>query len=331
MTQRPAAPAVKITLIGLDRLGGSIGLALQARPEVRLTGFDRDNDQARRAQARGAVHDAKWNLLDAAAGADLVVLGGPLADQAEWLKALAPELREGGVIIGLSRLLAPPLAWARELVPAGRHFVAAHPLLNPAYLHDGAAGLDAARPDLFAKSLWALAAAVDCAPEALKLAGDLAGLLGAQPYFVDPAEHDGLAAAVDGLPLLAAHALLRAAEASPGWNEMRKVADRAFATATFALADGEAAALSLNRENVLRYLDALAAELGRLREQVARGDAAVLGAALAETAERRARWVRERERGEWEPDQAPRAELPSFGDTLGRFFTGGLFKKRDKA
>ncbi|MBP7693217.1 MAG: prephenate dehydrogenase [Anaerolineales bacterium] len=330
MTTRPAPAAVKITLIGLDRVGASLALALKARPELRLTGFDRDNDLARQAQAGGLIHAAKWNLLEAAAGADLVLLGGPLADQPEWLKAFGPEVRDGGVVIGLGRLLAPQLAAAQRGLPAGRHFVAAHPLLNPAQLYDGAAGLEAARPDLFAKSLWALAAAPECAPEALKLAGDLATLVGAQPYFMDPAEHDGLAAAVDGLPVLVAHALLRAADASPGWGEMRKVADREFATATFALANLDAAALSLNRENVLRYLDALSAELSGLRDLVARSDAAALAAVLTESAERRARWETDRARGEWEPAPAG-PELPTFAGALGRFFAGGLFKKRDKA
>lgn len=330
MTSRSAPPTVKITLIGLDRVGASLGLALRPREGLRLTGFDRDMDVAKQAQSRGIVHESKWNLLEAAAGADLVLLGGALADQPEWLKALAPELRQGAVVASLGPLLAPPLDWARAQLPAGRHFVAAHPILNPAYLHSGGHGLAAAQADLFTKGVWALAAAPECAPEALKLLGDLAGLVGARPYFIDPAEHDGLMAGVGAVPALAAYALLRAADTSSGWGEMRKVADRGFATATFALTEIDPAILSLNRENVLRYLDATLIELQALRELLARADRPGLEHLLAAGAERRAHWVSERERGEWEgAEPAPRA-IPSFVESVGLMFTGGLFRRRDK-
>src|SRR5690606_11765299 len=147
------------------------------------------------------------------------------------LAAIAPELRAGCVVAALGPVLQPRLAHAAGALPADRHFVACHPVLNPAHLHTGEAGLEAASADLFAGGLWALAPAPNCAPEALKLVADVARLLDAFPYFVDPAEHDGLTAVTEGLPALMACALLRAAAASPGWSETRKVAERSFATA----------------------------------------------------------------------------------------------------
>ncbi len=330
MSQRTPAPAVKIALIGLDRVGASLGLTLKDRPGLRLTGFDRDNGQARLAQKRGLVHEAKLNLLDAAAGADLVVLSGTPAEQPEWLQALGPDLRAEAVVACLGPLLAPPLAWAQKRLPAGRHLVAVHPSLNPALLHDGALGLEAARADLFQKGLWALAASPECAPPALKLVADLASLAGARPYYMDPAEHDGLAAGASAVPALAAFALLRAAHASPGWAELRKVADRDFATATFALTGVEAAALAANRDAVLYYLDALLAELQAVRARVQGNDWDALAHSLAEAAEQRAVWVAERAAADWDADDLNRPELPTFGDLLGRSLGGGLFKRDRK-
>ncbi|MBL8058008.1 MAG: hypothetical protein JNK29_14985, partial [Anaerolineales bacterium] len=52
MTNRSASPVVKITLIGLDRVGASLALALRPRAGRRLTGFDRATERARPAQAR---------------------------------------------------------------------------------------------------------------------------------------------------------------------------------------------------------------------------------------------------------------------------------------
>jgi prephenate dehydrogenase len=319
---------IKIALLGLDHLTGSIGLGLKERAELRLIGFDRDPDRARLAQARGVVQQAHWNVMDATDGVDLILLGGPLADQPQWLEAVAPNLREGAVVASLGPLLAAPLGWAAKHIAAGRHFVAAHPILNPALLHTGDLGLDGAHKELFTNGVWALAAPPECAPEALKLIGDLAALLGAAPYFVDAAEHDGLMGAVEALPALTALALLRAANASPGWHEMRKVADRDFATATFALAHAETDALLLNRENVLRYLEAAIGELQSAREAVAADNRAVLEQLLAEAATRRAQWQADRARGEWDAEAQPHVEVPTFGESMSRMLTGGLFRRK---
>jgi len=321
---------IKLTLLGLDRVTASIGLALKERKDILTLGFDKSPEQARLAQARGFVQQAKWNLLEAAEGADVVLMGGLLAEQPEWLEALGGSLREDAVVATLGPLLAPPLAWAAKSLPAGRHFVAAHPILNPALLFEGTSGLDSANKDLFARGLWALAAPPESAPEAVKLLGDVAQLLGAQAFYMDAAEHDGLMAAVNGLPALLAASLLRAANSSPGWHEARKVADRGFATATFAVEQAEAEALTLNRENVVRYLDAALAELNALREAVEKGDRLTLGQILAEAEMQRAQWLAARQKGEWEKEGQSQMEIPTFGEALGRMLTGGLFqRKRD--
>ena len=319
---------IQIAIIGLGRLGGSLGLALSAHNGLQPVGFDRDSDAARAAQSRGALHRAEWNLINAVEGADLVLIALPLSEQRDLLTAIAPNLRAGCVIASVAPLLGPPIAWAAELLPTERFFVAAHPILNPAQLHTGDAGLDAARADLFARGLWALAPASGCAPEALKLVGDLALLLGASPYFVDPAEHDGLMGGVDALPVLLAYALMQAAAASPGWGEMRKLTGRGFATATTPLADAEHAPLLLNRDSALRYLDAAIAALQSTREQIAAGRGAALDEALAEAAARRAKWLADRERGDWEKLEQPPLEMPTPGEAMRRILFGGLLSRK---
>jgi prephenate dehydrogenase len=228
----------------------------------------------------------------------------------------------------------PPLAWAAEVFPPGsdKHFVAGHAVLNPAELHSGALGLEAADANLFKSGLWALAPAPGCAPEALKLVADLVRVVEATPYFVDPHEHDGLAAATEGLPSLLAWMLFQAAAASPGWNESRKVADRSFATATLALAEAEFAALRYNRGNVLRYLDALLAELQSVRQWLAQDEdeGRLLQQTLDEMAERRAQWLAQRRKGEWEAAERAPVDMPRGGEMVGRMFVGGLLGKRDK-
>jgi prephenate dehydrogenase len=320
---------INLTILGLGRLGGSIPLRLAGRGDLRLTGYDSDPGTAKKAQSQGTLHKAHWNLINSVDGADLVVLALPYSEQRDTIKLIAGDLRPGSVLVALGPLLGPPLAWAVESFGGltERHFVAAHPALNPAALHTGDIGPAAARADLFDKGLWALAPAPNCAPEGLRLAADLARLLGASPYFVDPNEHDGLAAAAENLPALMAWALMRAAAASPGWPETRKLADRSFATAIAALIDAEAPALRANRENLMRYLDAALAELGQMRGWLERDDGPSLEAALTDAAVLRAVWVHDRGEGKWE-SIGDAADLPTAGDVLGRMLLGGLAGKR---
>ena len=316
---------IHIALLGLGRLGGSLAAALSARDDLQVAGFDLNPEISRVAQSRGLLRRIEWTIPNAVDSVDLVLLAQPLAEHRETLAVIAPHLRSGCVVASLASLLGPPIEWARELLPAERYFVACHPILSPAHLPGGETGLDAARADLFAKGLWALAPGPACAPEALKLISDLSTLLGSAPYFVDPAEHDGVMGGADALPTILAWALMLTANMSSGWPEMRKVADQSFAAATAALADP--ALLTLNRESVLRYLDAALAELKAIRALIASDSPASLEGALTEAQALRARWLAERQQGEW--DTPPKTvDIPSATDNLGRFFVGNLFKRR---
>ncbi len=84
------------------------------------------------------------------------------------------------------------------------------PTLNPAYLDETKLGIDAAHADLFKNSLMVITSPPGTDADALKLATDLAMLLGSIPFFADAYETDGLMAAVHLLPELVAAALVDA-------------------------------------------------------------------------------------------------------------------------
>lgn len=324
---------IQVTLVGLGRRGASIGLALkgQARDLI-VVGHDREPAIAKAAQAGGAVDRVEWNLPRACENAALAVLALPVHGVREALSIAGATFRADCVVTSLSPLLAPPLAWAVECLPAAAHFVAGNFAANPEALSDDRAGLDAARADLFTKGLWAMAPASSCAPAAAKLVADFAALLGATPFFVNAAEHDSLSAGVEALPAVTAVALLRVVTRMPGWRERRKMTGREFAALTApAAADpaGRLATLDLNRENVLRYLDAMLGELAALRAAIDSGVGGELEHALAEGAEARAQWLAERSRGDWRSVEAPAPELPKAGDFLGNLI--GFRRRSDKA
>ena len=322
--------ATQITILGLNFLGQSLGLALSAR-EFPVMGFDPKLEVAQAAQKLGAVRQIKWNMAQAVKDADLTLVCLPLAEQREALEAIAKDFKSESAVVSVTPLLAHPLAWATEVLPADRHFVALHPLLSPAVPYSEANALTP-NADLFKHGMWAMAPSPTCAAGALQLVNGLANVAGATPYFVDPTEHDGLMGGASALPVMLALALMRAVAASPGWPEMRKVAGYSLATATTALSDLDqtAAALQLNRESTLRYLDAAQAELTALREKVAGDDTAGLDAALTEAAARRAAWLADSAGGNWETPEKAAQELPTSAGTFKRFLVGGLFDRKEK-
>jgi prephenate dehydrogenase len=325
---------VTIAIIGLGQIGGSIGLALGEHKDlVRRTGHDREPNVSRAAERMGAVDKVHFNLPNAAAEADLVILSLPMDQMRETLAVIASELRQGAVVMDTGPVKETVAAWAAELLPKDRHYVGLTPVINPAYLTEAETGLDAAHPDLFKNGMIAIAAPPGASSDALKMAADLTRLLGSAPLFADAAEVDGLMAATHLLPQLLAAALLNATVDQPGWREGRKLAGRPYAQATAPAAAGLpetlAASVLLNRDNILRLIDGASAALHALRGDIAAGDAVSLQKRLERAHEGHERWLRERQAGDWTAvDGAPGAEMPNSSEIFGRLLGVGRKTKK---
>lgn len=309
-----------------------MGLALHATPDaarLEIVGHDKEPDVARQAQRLGALDRADFNLDLALRGAKLIVVAVPLAALREVLADLGRLLptSSGVVVTAIAPLLTPALAWAAELLPAGTYFVGGNVFLAPGAggwepLH----GPERARADLFREALYGLVARSQEHPSAVKAVTNLARVLGAEPLFIDPAEHDAVSALATVLPALAATALFQATAAEPGWGELRKVADRSFATAT-AATDGDPASYRmlalLEHEPLLAGLDGLLARLGTLRELLARGEAETLETLLAATADARRQWLTASRLRSWEVEPGGPSPTSVFQLTL-QALVGGL-------
>lgn len=322
---------IQITLLGLDSIGASIGLKLSEQKDQMLRiGCDRELEITRQAQKLGAVDKVELNVPSAVENADIVVLSLPLDEVRKTLKVIAPVLKEGCVVLDTSPVTVALAETAAEVLPAERHYINFLPSLNPAHLHDTENGLESARADLFEKGLFAISSAPGIDPDALKLAVDLCTLLGAAPFFADPYEMDGLMAANETLPMLAAAALLRTTQGQTGWRESRKITRRAYALGTLPanMLRGEkkaGQAALLNRENVTRLLDEYVLALQDLRALIAAGDENGLTETLDAALEGRRIWLAQRTLADW--DTAPTTAQPARSEILGKLF--GFRRKKD--
>jgi prephenate dehydrogenase len=327
----------RVTIIGLGFVGGSIGLALAASGRaLHIIGHDIDPGLGRLAKKMGAVNESKINLIDACEEADLVILATPVSAIRETLELIAPHLKQGCAVTDTATIKGPVLEWAAEALPESVSFVGGDPVLRTAPTStqsNPSHGLEAARADLLKDALYFLCTTPNTPPTAVKRVSDLAMLLQAQPVFMDPVEHDGIRAAVEGLPTLLSLALMKEVGDAPSWQEARKLADQVFGTATAPLADEaqeKRTQLILNAPYLLPRLDTFIEELMRLRQWIAEEDSEALDKAFEQAQVQRFRWLREWEKGDWEEEIADLGVSGTFGALKNAFGFGLRGKKREE-
>ena len=325
----------KLTIIGLGKIGTSFGLALaDQKNQLTRVGHDTVAEAAQSAQKKGAIDKIEHNLHNAVEDADIVVLALPLDETRNVLEIIAEDLKEGVVVIDTSPVIVGVTEWARQYLPKERHFVTMAPTLNPAYLHETATGGDAAHADLFKNSLIVITSPSGTDQAAVKLAGDLTSLIGADAFFADPWEFDGLSASTRILPKMMAAALVNATTSQPGWVEARKVAANEYFAVTepmYHLDEAKQLGLSalINRENTMRVIDDVIASLTDIREAVENKDEETLTLLLNKAFKARELWLSQRNSGEWNRE-ASGSKLPTAGDNMRHFLVGGLFDRKKK-
>ncbi len=312
----------KITIIGLDLLGQSLGLALkQSDGDFILVGHDPDPDATRSAKRAGAVDRTEWNLHNACDEASLLITTTPLQELEELLRQVQEDLAPGAVIVAVTDVLGPAQEIARRALSGG-HFVAIHPVLTQV------GELLAPSGQLFQGAQICIASSLETAPAALELINNLVGSLEAKPLYIDPTEHDGIISLLEQLPKLMGAALMQVSSQASGWRDGQKLAGRTFAHSTDVGEDAAALATALhaNRLHLSRSLDALEEALAHWRGLLEQADRAALEEGLAQVVEQRRQWARNVELKEWEPPLTPPTE-----DQPGLFrqmFFGDLFRSR---
>jgi len=197
---------VKVAIIGLGLIGGSIGLALRQAGYGEIAGYDRRAEVVARALERRAIDRGASSIAEAARGAELVVLATPPLALRETLLELAPELGGATIVTDTASTKQHVLQWALELLPDSARFVGGHPMAGSEQQ-----GIANARPDLFHGALYCLTPDRSCSADDLQAVEAMVAALGASPLRLDAAVHDAAVAAVSHLPFVVAAALVELA------------------------------------------------------------------------------------------------------------------------
>ena len=255
----------RITIIGLGLIGGSLGLAMKAAglPGSEIVGHDRARNAANKARKMGAIDRAEHNLPRAVERAGMVIIATPVLAVREVMQQIAPNLPDGCVVTDTGSSKERIVEWAAELLPPSVNFLGGHRMAGKE-----TPGIDNAEAGLFRDRAYCLCPAVNAHEDAVRAVAGMVTLVGAEPLYMDPKEHDQYAAAVSHLPLLLSAALFSLLRDSPAWDDLAPMASSGFRDVT-RLASGDPRMshdiFLTNRDAAVHWLDRMVEELQRYR------------------------------------------------------------------
>lgn len=268
-----------VAIVGLGLMGGSLAAALSARRAgKRIVGVARRRVTWETARDLRFVDGGTCELAEGVAEAGIVVLALPVGEILATLPLLGPLLRPGCLVLDVGSTKRAICA-ALDALPASVQAVGGHPMCGKE-----TSGLSVAEPTLYEGRVFVLCPVQRTSPEALTLARELVGAVGARPVVLDPERHDRAVAAISHLPYALAVALVNAvsglAASDPACLELAAGGYRD--TTRLAASDLEMMRdiLLTNRAPVLEALQGAQTELGRLEAALRMADTAALMALL---------------------------------------------------
>jgi prephenate dehydrogenase len=265
---------VKIAVLGLGLIGGSIGLAARARAGAEVSGYDPEESVRAKALELGAIDGAAEDVAAAVAGAEVVFVAAPVGALAETVGLALAAADPGCVVSDVG-------STKRVLAEAGsdRRFIGGHPLAGAE-----TAGVEHARADLFEGACWYLTPARGSTAGVLyERLHRLLSSFGAQPTAIDPDTHDRLMAYVSHLPHVLANVLVSQTASLLGSEDPKRLpaVGPSFRDATRVAGANSAIWTDIymsNRDALIGAVDELAARLADVRTALAHADAPAVSA-----------------------------------------------------
>src|SRR5215217_5542690 len=172
---------MRIAILGVGLIGGSIGRAARARIEgASVVGFDPDPGTLARAVGVGAVNRAAASISEACDGAELVFCAAPVSGLVELARAALAACGEEVVVTDVG-------STKREIVEAlggDQRFIGGHPLAGAE-----TSGVANARRDLFVGARWYLTPAGGSSGVLYDRLQRAVTGLGARPQAIDAEAH----------------------------------------------------------------------------------------------------------------------------------------------
>ena len=265
---------MKIAIIGLGLIGGSLGLALRKikpqNPNLKIVGIPRREETIQQAINLGAIDEGTTDHIKGVADADLIFLCTPINLIIPLLQEIAPKLKKGAIVTDVGSSKYEIVSQAEKIMPKGTFFVGGHPMAGKETTK-----LEAAEAGLFKDRTWILTPTSKTSQRALEKVEAVVGSLGGLVVRMEPKTHDLVVAAISHLPLAIAAALVNTVGEQPEKELMMKTAASGFRDTT-RVASGDPILgvdmFTTNKKSVLKQISAFKKSLAALEKLIKNGN-----------------------------------------------------------
>jgi prephenate dehydrogenase len=258
---------MRIAVLGVGLIGGSIGLAARARLDAEVTGFDPDPELLDRAVELGAIDSGSQSVAALVQGAELVFCAAPVTALPGVAAEALDAADENCAVTDVGSVKRDVIA----ALGAENRFVGGHPLAGAE-----TSGVENARADLFEGARWYLTPTENTGGLLYDRVQRAVAEMGARPQAIEAETHDRLMATVSHLPHVVANVLVnQAATALSEEAERLPEVGPSFRDATRVAGANPAIwgdIFAGNREAVASEIDALGARLREAAELLRSGD-----------------------------------------------------------
>jgi prephenate dehydrogenase len=258
---------VRIAVLGVGLIGGSIALAARERLGATVTGFDVSAPALRAARDRGLLDEAAATAAEAVQGAEAVFVAVPVG--------VLPQTVGAALSSAAGDCLVTDVGSTKRAVVAAHEdprFVGGHPLAGAEN-----AGAEHARADLFDGVTWYLTPTPITSGLLYDRLYRLLHDLGARPAAIEPETHDSILATVSHLPHVLANVLVsQAARALDAGGERLPATGPSFRDATRVAGAPSRIWTDIyisNRDALVAEIDATIERLQEVRTALGGGDA----------------------------------------------------------
>jgi prephenate dehydrogenase len=257
---------MRIAVIGLGLIGGSIALAARERLDAETVGWDPDSEALDLAVRRGVLSERAVSLASALRGTDVAFVAAPVG--------VLPGLVSEALSAAPEDCVVSDVGSTKRSIVFGQddqRFVGGHPLAGAE-----TSGVEHARADLFVGATWYLTPTAITDGQLYERLHRLLGGLGAVPVALDAETHDRLLALVSHLPHVFANVLVAQAAAGSGEDGKRLPSvGPSFRDATRVAGSNSGIWTDIymsNRDALVPALDEAIERLGRVRDALRAGD-----------------------------------------------------------
>lgn len=268
----------KLVLLGIGLIGSSVARIARERKDLAAEVVANARTQATldRVMELGIADSVELDPAKAVEGADCVMLCAPVGAYAALAQAIAPHLAPGCVLTDVGSTKQSVIRDVGPLVPAGVHFVPAHPLAGTEY-----SGPDAGFTTLFQGRWCLLTPPPGTDADAVEKVSELWRRCGSMVESMEPAHHDRVLAIVSHLPHLIAFTICGTADAleDESRQQVLKFAASGFRDFTRIAASDPVMWRDVflnNREAVIEALGRFEDDLTALRKAIRNGDGDIL-------------------------------------------------------